>query len=140
MRGTHGLRAPLSHAHRDCRAAPDSGAGSPDVGDATDDATFDGGDVGGDSSAGAPLAPSAGDLLITEVMFYPSGPEPQSEWFEVYNPTDTPLLLSGLTIQDGYPRAHVIASNPPVVAPALAYELLLRKRFAPPDSRVRPGP
>jgi hypothetical protein len=119
--------------------SPDSGAGSPDVGDATDDATFDGGDGGGDSTAAPPLAPSAGDLLITEVMFYPSGPEPQSEWFEVYNSTDTPLLLSGLTIQDGYPRAHVIASNPPVVAPPLAYVLLVRNALAATDNLLPPA-
>jgi hypothetical protein len=118
---------------------PDSGTGSPDVGDATDDGTFDGGDGGGDSNAPTPVTPSAGDLLITEVMFYPSGPEPQSEWFEVYNPTGMPLLLSGLTIQDGYPRAHVIASNPPVVAPPLAYVLLVRNGLAATDNLLPPA-
>jgi hypothetical protein len=74
--------------------------------------------------------PGIGDLIITEVMFKPSGLVPNSEWFEVLNSTDSPRLLSGLTILDGYSDPHVIASNPPVVAPAHGYVLLVRDRTA----------
>jgi hypothetical protein len=77
-----------------------------------------------------PIASTAtpGDLLITEIMFAPWGPEPQSEWFEIYNTSGDPKLLSGLTIQDGYPRTHAIAADPPVVVPSQAYVVLVRDR------------
>jgi hypothetical protein len=71
---------------------------------------------------------SPGDLLVTEIMFAPWGPEPQSEWFEVYNSTDEPKLLSGLTIEDGYPRTHRVLASPPVIAPAQSYVVFVRDR------------
>jgi len=129
----------VTFSEPDALELPTAVDGNPDgstrsVGDAGDNGTPDGDSGGGwyDASADgpAPLTPSVGDLLITEVMFYPWGPEPQSEWFEVYNLTGSPLLLSGLTIQDGYPRIHVIASNPPVIAPPFAYVLLVRNQLA----------
>jgi hypothetical protein len=128
-------------------ANPDSDADSPgdaadagDPGDAADDGTSEGGGGSNDpGDAPAPLTPSAGDLLITEVMFYPWGPEPQSEWFEVYNRTGSPLLLSGLTIRDGYPRAHLIASNPAVVAPPAGYVVLVRDRLAATSNLLPPA-
>jgi hypothetical protein len=76
------------------------------------------------------VLPGLGELLITEVMFTPSGLVPNSEWFEVLNSTDSPKLLSGLTILDGYSDPHVIAGSPPVVAPAQSYVLLVRDRAA----------
>ncbi|HEV3194196.1 MAG TPA: lamin tail domain-containing protein [Polyangiaceae bacterium] len=90
------------------------------------------------SVAIAPL-PQLGEVLITEVMFEPSGPVPDSEWFEVFNLTDSPKLLSGLTILDGYLDAHVIASSPPVVVPAHRYVLLARSRAAAVASGVSPA-
>ena len=110
---------------------------SGDDGASGDDAAGDDGSVSDETGGVAPAA--AGDLLITEVMFYPSGPEPQSEWFEVYNLADGPRLLSGLTIQDGYPRTHVIASDPPVVAPSHAYVVLVRNQVAALDELVPPA-
>jgi hypothetical protein len=74
-------------------------------------------------------APFRGDLLITEVMFDPLGPTPQAEWFEVYNATDSPISLSGLTIQDGYEDSHVIAGSPSVMLAANAYGVLVRDRI-----------
>jgi hypothetical protein len=82
------------------------------------------GTAGDDAESG----PSVGDLAITEVMLSPSGPEPQSEWFEVYNLTSGPLVLSGITIEDGYGDTHVIASSPSVVLAPYAYGLLVRDR------------
>lgn len=121
--------------------------------DAASAAGFDGGPVARPLADGMPsdaatgenpasvvwTTPSPGDLVITEVMFDPSGPEPQSEWFEVYNTTGTPLLLSGLTIEDGYPRTAVIAASPPVLAPARAYVLFVRDR-AVAEASVVPAP
>jgi hypothetical protein len=74
----------------------------------------------------APPAPFRGDVLITEVMFDPLGPKPEAEWFEVYNATDRPVSLSGLTIQDGYLDTHVIAADPPVMLAPNAYGVLVR--------------
>ncbi|HLK37541.1 MAG TPA: hypothetical protein VKU41_12365 [Polyangiaceae bacterium] len=132
-------RADASDAGDGGEGATDAVAadGSGDAGAPTDDAAGDDGSV---QDVPAGVAPAdAGDLLISEVMFYPSGPEPQSEWFEVYNLADSPRLLSGLTIQDGYPRTHVIASDPPVVAPSHAYVVLVRNQVAAVDELVPPA-
>jgi Lamin Tail Domain len=102
------------------------------AGDDTGDDASSG--TAGDGTAGA--GPSVGDLAITEVMLSPSGPEPQSEWFEVYNLTGGPLVLSGITIEDGYGDTHVIASSPSVVLAPYAYALLVRDRAGATQSLV----
>jgi hypothetical protein len=94
--------------------AGDDGGGS----DADDDASSTG--------AGLPPAPATGDLVVTEIMFQPSGPEPESEWFEIYNQASGPVLLSGLTIEDGYLDTQIISANPVVVAEPGQYLLLVR--------------
>ena len=68
---------------------------------------------------------SAGDLLITEVMYNPSGPEPTAEWIEVHNPGVVSRSLLGLTLFDSAGRTHTITSNI-MVAPG-AYAVLARK-------------
>jgi hypothetical protein len=78
---------------------------------------------------GVPL-PSPGEVAVTEVMPSPSGPEPDSEWFEIYNLASSPRLLSGLTIEDGYGDTHVIESAPPVVIESGAYGLFVRDQAA----------
>jgi hypothetical protein len=116
-------------------------AGAPDTSDTatadailgdTEESAQTAPDALAESASSVPVAslPGIGELLITEVMFEPSGPVPDSEWFEVFNTTDSPKLLSGLTILDGYSDPHVIASSPPVVAPAQSYVLLVRDRAA----------
>ena len=70
--------------------------------------------------------PAPGDLAITEVMLSPSGPEPASEWFEIYNRAATARLLNGLTLEDGYGDTHVVASPAAVVVPPEGYALLVR--------------
>jgi hypothetical protein len=100
-----------------------------DAAEAGDDATDPVADDGGDEAPGLDpsiATPAAGDLAITEVMLSPSGPEPQSEWFEIYNLASSPRLLNGLTIEDGYGDTDVIASATAVVAPPAAYVLLVR--------------
>jgi hypothetical protein len=109
---------PLDAASHDEAA---DGADEPSPADVTPD----------DPDAAPPVIASTaspGDLLITEIMFAPWGPEPQSEWFEIYNTSVDPKLLSGLTLQDGYPRTHVIAADPPVVIPSQTYVVLVRDR------------
>jgi hypothetical protein len=106
--------------------------GEPDVGgaaDAGDDATDPAADDAGDEASivdPSIAMPAAGDLAITEVMLAPSGPEPQSEWFEIYNLASSPRLLNGLTIEDGYGDTEVIASATAVVASPATYVLLVR--------------
>ncbi len=105
-----------------------------DIGDDADDAD--------DATSTAPPATSspvvAGDLAITEVMLAPSGPEPESEWFEVYNTTATSKSLDGLTIEDGYLDSHVIASTSAVVPP-FSYVVLARSRAAAIQALVPPA-
>jgi hypothetical protein len=98
----------------------------------TDSANAAGDDGGADQTnpameaSASPASP--GDLLITEIMFAPWGPEPLGEWFEIYNASSEPKLLSGLTIEDGYPHTHVVGTDPPIVAPPQSYVLFVRNR------------
>jgi hypothetical protein len=64
-----------------------------------------------DEKSAALDKPGPGDVLITEVMFNPSGPEPKSEWIELTNTTSAPLALDGLSIVDGAGRTHAIATG-----------------------------
>ncbi len=119
-------------ARPDASGEIDNGTAYADAGadaGSNDDAIASARDDSG-ASEPIPLASNAspGDLLITEIMFAPWGPEPQSEWFEIYNTTVLPTLLSGLTIEDGYPRTHLIAASPPVIVPAQSYVVLVRDR------------
>lgn len=82
--------------------APD--AGLPDAGPSPDAGTTpDAGDPGA-------RKPVQGEIVISEVMFNPSTPEPLSEWFEIYNTTTETLSLSGLTIKDKS-RSKVVAAG-----------------------------
>jgi len=86
-------------------------------------------DNGADAAAddaGSAATPSTGDLIITEIMFDPSGLVPEAQWFEIYNLTNGPVLLSGLTIQDAWGDAQTISANAPVIAPPSTYVVLVR--------------
>lgn len=115
--------------------------------DAADDLADPDGDPEGDpgTDAVAPgggssiATPVPGDLAITEVMLSPSGPEPDSEWFEVYNRASTPRLLNGLTLEDGYGDTHVVSSTANIVAPPAAYALFVRDEATAIQTLV-PGP
>ena len=54
---------------------------------------------GGDGEVKCSSGLMAGDLVITEVMANPEGPDEGQEWFEVFNPTTASLDLSGLTLE-----------------------------------------
>jgi hypothetical protein len=43
-------------------------------------------------------------VIISEVEYDPSGSEPGSEWFELYNPTENSIDISGWEITDGEGR------------------------------------
>jgi hypothetical protein len=108
--------------------------GSGDDGAAGDDAAETSVD---DDASDAPVAtataatsPVPGDLAITEIMLEPSGEEPETEWFEVYNTTATPKTLGGLVIEDGFFDTAVIGHGPEVVVAPFAYAVLARDRAA----------
>jgi hypothetical protein len=100
--------------------------------EADDSVEPDGGDEADPADSSVPTGgesiptPAPGDLAITEVMLSPSGPEPASEWFEIYNRASTARLLNGLTLEDGYGDTHVVASPAAVVVPPEGYALLVR--------------
>jgi hypothetical protein len=62
----------------------------------------------------APCAPAAtvGDLLISEIMANPAAvSDSRGEWFELYNPSDEPVNLHGITLGDDGGDAHRIESD-----------------------------
>lgn len=94
-------------------------------------------DAGGDaakpvadsgSDAGSGSRPSAGELLVTEVMFNPSGSEPEEEWIEVLSTASGARTLSGLVLVDGSARTHTIGAG--VVLQPGQRALLVRSRSA----------
>jgi hypothetical protein len=84
-------------------------------------------DAGSDSAPPGAIKPVAGDLLITEVMYDPSGTEPDQEWFELYNTTNGARDLTGLTLIDGAQRTHTLAS---LTIDSGKYLLLVRNKTA----------
>lgn len=117
--------------------APD--ASSPTLSDAGSTGT-DGGSTGTDASvlvqdasttdASTGSAPrfGAGEILITEVQFDPSGAEPDGEWIEVLSLATSPRTLKGLTLRDGAGRSRLVADD--VVLTPGAYTVLARSRTA----------
>jgi hypothetical protein len=72
--------------------------------------TSDGGNDSGPTTTSAPT-PTQGEVLITELMYDSSGPEPDGEWFELYNTASSTRSLGGLTLVDGGNRTHTIQSG-----------------------------
>jgi len=60
--------------------------------------------------------PATGEVLITEVMYATSGPEPASEWIELHSVASSTRTLAGLVLKDGSSRTHVIV-GPLTIAP-----------------------
>lgn len=72
--------------------------------------------------------PSAGEILISEIMYTTFYPEPASEWIEVHSVATAARSLGGLTMKDGGGRTHVIAAGL-TIAPG-AYVVLARNKTA----------
>jgi trimeric autotransporter adhesin len=64
---------------------------------------------------------TAGMLIITEIMYNPSGSEPDAEWFEIYNKTANTIDLKGWTIQSGT-ATNVVSTS--VIVAAGGYAVL----------------
>jgi len=70
-----------------------------------------------------PVPPTQGDLIVTEIMANPDAVyDSDGEWFEVYNVTDHPIQMMGLTIRDDDFDSHVIGSS--LVVPSYGYVVL----------------
>lgn len=132
--------------------APDAGDDEEDAGASTDASTTSDATTAKDAAADAstkdasttkdaaadaaapfdagPLDPLEGDVVISEVMFNPSGTEPDAEWIEVANTTAMDKSLSGLVLEDGASpvNTHTIGAN--VIVPAGGYVVLVASKAA----------
>jgi hypothetical protein len=94
-----------------------------------EDCTLTGVCVGGTCEEPPADFPEVGELVITELMGDPTGPDPEQEWIEVYNPTDRDLSLFGLRLEDnetGFSFDTYLISDPEAVVPAEDYAVLIR--------------
>lgn len=109
---------------------PDGGASKKkDSGTSTDagHSSSDGSTTVAPPDAGPTIPrPTAGEVLITEVMYNPFASEPDAEWFEVRNVASAARTLSGLYIADGGGRTHTIGAG--IVIQPGAYALLVRSK------------
>jgi hypothetical protein len=89
-------------------------------------------DASSSSDAAVGTVAAQGELLITEVMYNPSGSEPDDEWIEVTNVTSGSRVLTGLTLEDGSGRTHVIQTGATKleIAPGAAVVLARNKSAA----------
>lgn len=100
--------------------APDGSTPKQEVGD----------DAGTDAAPPPPTAPkpAPGEVLITEVMYATTGPEPASEWIELHSVATADRSLAGLMLKDGSNRTHVIV-GPLTIGPN-AWVVLARNKAA----------
>lgn len=120
--------------------SPDDGSTNPDTApppkDAGKDVASDAPPADAQPDAPSPVKPTVNEVIISEVMYDPSGTEPDQEWIELFNTTSSPRLLSGLTLKDESARVHTISSAPQVVIPGGAYVVLARNRTAATGAQV----
>ena len=75
-------------------------------------------------------------MLINEIMQNPSAVfDSNGEWFEIHNPTASPVDIDGWTIQDNDSDSHVINNGEPLNVPAGGYLVLARNS----DSGINGG-
>ena len=64
-------------------------------------------------------APDPGTVVITEIMQDPASvADGLGEWFEVYNPGNTPVDLNGWTFEDGNTDSFVVSASVVIPSPA----------------------
>ena len=87
-------------------------------------------DAGVDAAPPPPTVPkpTAGEVIISEVMYTTSGPEPASEWIELHSLASSPRSLAGLVLKDGSARTHAIVG--PLTIAANAWVVLARSKTA----------
>lgn len=128
----------------DPRPAPgqpdaDAGASIEEQPDGSTQKPTSGMDAGVDATPPPPTAPkpTAGEVLITEVMFATSTPEPQSEWIELHNVATSDRSLAGLILKDGAARTHVIVG--PLKIAGNGWVVLARNKAAAIAAKVPAG-
>ena len=64
-------------------------------------------------------------VIITEIMRNPSAvTDANGEWFELYNPQDTPVDINGWTISDNGSNSRTIDNAGPLMIPSKGYIVL----------------
>ena len=77
-------------------------------------------------TVGRPLDVQEGDLIVSEVMYDPTGPDSQGEWFEIFNTTTRALDIEGLTFRDDDGDSFTVRSGGPLTVPPSGYLVLGR--------------
>jgi hypothetical protein len=115
----------------DAGSAPGADTGTP----ATDaGAPTDAGSVKADTGVTPPPPPAStpqfasGEILVTEILYNPSGSEPDEEWFEITNRATAARSLNGLVLADGSGNAYTIPATPALDVPAGGYVILARNK------------
>lgn len=108
--------------------ATDDDAGAPEASTVTDSGS-DVVSLDAPTTTGA-VAAAPGELVVNEVMFNPAGSEPNEEWFEIYNTSSAPKLLSGLTLASSGRRTHVVPPSPELTIAPHDFALFVRNRAA----------
>ena len=57
-------------------------------------------------------SPSGDNIIITEVLYDAPSSDPTEEWFELFNPTDSAVDLTGWTIEDNFASIPLSGSIP----------------------------
>jgi hypothetical protein len=109
--------------------AVDSGTPATDAGTVTDSGAAKA-DTGAPPPPPPPVTPQfgAGELLVTEILYNPSGSEPDEEWFEITNRATAARSLNGLVLADGSGNSYTIPATPALDVPASGYVVLARNK------------
>lgn len=68
-----------------------------------------------------------GQIIISEIMQNPAAvSDTYGEWFEVFNPTNSPIDIDGWTIKDNGSNNHVINNGGPLFVPSEGFIILGR--------------
>ena len=88
---------------------------------------FGDGDLGTPGSANQCAGSGVPGIVINEIIQNPAAvSDANGEWFEVHNPTASPVDIDGWTIQDNDFDSHVISNGGPLNVPAGGYLVLGR--------------
>jgi len=70
-------------------------------------------------------SPSGDNIIITEILYDAPNSDDDEEWFELFNPTDSSVDLSGWTIEDNYDSFNLSGT-----IPAKGYFVIARQSAA----------
>lgn len=77
------------------------------------------------AAPGSPRSPLAGQLMLSEIMYHPTG-DPEPEYLEFFNAHNAPIALAGVTIRGGSPFDEYTFGD--VTLQPGAYALLVENR------------